>query len=116
MSRLKELIREPALLIDLTETLVVLVVAFGLGLSGDQQSYIVAAVVAGLGLLKAMLTRPFAPAALTDFARAALVLGASFGVGLSADQIALIVTALGTLTTIVVRGQVSPAVEPAPGA
>lgn len=113
MTRIKELIREPALLIDFAETLVVLLVAFGLGLSGDQQSYIVAAVIATLGLLKALLTRPFAPAAITDFARALLVLGASFGVGLSADQIALIVTALGTLTTIVVRGQVSPAVEPA---
>lgn len=112
MNRFKDLIREPALLIDLAETLVLMVVAFGLGLSGDQQNYIVAAVVALLGLLKASMTRPFAVAFLTDFGRAALVLLASFGVGLSADQIALIVTALGTITTVVMRGQITPAKDP----
>lgn len=108
MNRIKELIREPALLIDLSETLVLLVVAFGLGLSGDQQNYIVATIVALLGLLKASMTSPFAVAFLTDFGRAALVLLASFGVGLTADQITLIVTALGTVTTIVMRGQITP--------
>lgn len=112
MNRIKDLIREPALLIDLAETLVLMVVAFGLGLSGDQQNYIVAAVVALLGLLKAAMTRPFAVAFLTDFGRAALVLLAAFGVGLSADQIALIVTALGTVTTVILRGQVTPAKSP----
>lgn len=112
MNRLKDLIREPALLIDLSETLVLMVVAFGLGLSGDQQNYIVAAIVALLGLLKAIMTRPFAVAFLTDFGRAALVLLASFGVGLSADQIALIITALGTVTTVIIRGQITPTKSP----
>ena len=115
MTRLRELLREPALLIDLTETLVVLVVAFGIGLSGDQQTYIVAAVVAVLGLAKGVLTRPFTVTLLTDAARAVLVLAASFGVGLSADQIALIATALGTVVTLVARGQITPAVEPVRG-
>jgi len=112
MNRMKELIREPALLIDLAETLVLMVVAFGIGLSGDQQTYIVAAVIGAMGLLKGFMTRPFPPGALTDFGRAALALFASFGVGLSADQIALIVTALGLVTSIIVRGQVSPASDP----
>lgn len=112
--RLRELIREPALLIDLVETLVILVVAFGVGLSGDQQTYIVAAVVAVLGLLKGLMTRPFAVTLLTDAARAVLVLAASFGVGLSPDQIALTATALGTVVTLIARGQITPAVEPAP--
>lgn len=112
MTRFKELVREPALLIDLAETLVLLVVAFGLGLSGDQQNYIVAAVVAGLGLVKALATRPFMVAALTDFGRAALVLLASFGVGLTADQIALTVTALGLVTTVIIRGQITPVGSP----
>ncbi len=115
MNRFRELLREPALLIDLTETVVVLVVAFGIGLTGDQQTYIVAAVVALLGLGKGLLTRPFAVPLLTDAARAVLVLAASFGVGLSADQIALIATGLGTVVTLIARGQVSPAVEPARG-
>lgn len=112
MERLKELIREPALLIDLGETLVLLVVAFGIGLSGDQQTYIVAAIVAVLGLLKGFMTRPFPPSAVTDFGRAGLALFASFGVGLTADQIALIVTALGLITTVVLRGQITPAHDP----
>ena len=105
-ARLRELVREPALLIDLVETLVVLVVAFGVGLSGDQQTYIVVAVVAVLGALKGLTTRPFAVTLLVDAARAVLVLAASFGVGLTADQIALIATALGTVVTLVARGQI----------
>lgn len=113
-ARLRELVREPALIIDLVETIVVLVVAFGVGLSGDQQTYIVAAVVAVLGALKGLTTRPFAVTLLTDAVRAILVLAASFGVGLTADQIALIATALGTVVTLVARGQITPAVEPAP--
>lgn len=113
LERIKYLVtREPALLIDLAETLVVMLVAFGLGLSGDQQSYIVAAVVAGLGLAKAATTRPFAVAFLTDFGRAVLVVLASFGVGLSADQIAVIVTMLGTVTTVIMRGQITPTKSP----
>lgn len=112
-ARLRELVREPALLIDLVETLVVLVVAFGIGLSGDQQTYIVAAVVAVLGLLKGLMTHPFAVTLLVDAARAVLVLAASFGVGLSPDQIALIATGLGTVVTLIARGQITPAVEPA---
>lgn len=111
--RLRELVREPALLIDLTETLVVLLVAFGVGLSGDQQTYMVAAVVAVLGLAKGALTRPFAVTLVTDAARAVLVLAASFGIGLTADQIALIATALGTVVTLVARGQITPTRDPA---
>lgn len=112
MSRIKALIREPALLIDLAETLVLMVVAFGMGLTGDQQTYLVATVVALIGLLKGFLTVPFPPAAVTDLGRAALALFASFGVGLNADQITLSVTALGLITTLVLRGQVTPAHDP----
>lgn len=112
MDRYKQLIREPALLIDLAETLVLMVVAFGVGLSGDQQMYIVAAVIALLGLLKAFMTRPFAVAALTDFGRAALVMFASFGVGITADQITLVVTALGLVASLIVRAQVTPRNSP----
>lgn len=114
MERLKTLVREPALLIDLSETFILMLVAFGLGLSGDQQTYIVAAVVALLGLLKAFTTRPFAVAAVTDFGRAGLVMFASLGVGLSPDQIALAVTFLGLVTTLVMTLRVTPANDPLP--
>ncbi len=70
--------------------------------------------VAVLGLAKGLSTRPFAVTLLTDAARAVLVLAASFGVGLIPDQIALAATALGTVVTLIARGQITPAVEPAP--
>lgn len=111
-SRVSQVLREPALLIDLGETLVIAVVAFGLPVSGDQQTYLVAAIVAAVGLLKAATTRPFAAGALTDFARAALVVAASFGVGLTSNQIAILVTLLGTVTTLVLRAQVTPRSDP----
>jgi NADPH:quinone reductase-like Zn-dependent oxidoreductase len=112
MTRLRGLLREPALLIDLFETLVVLLIAFGIGMSGDQQSYLIAAFVALIGLFKAFTTKPFPVTAVTDFGRAILVVGASFGIGLTADQIALIVTALGTITTLIARSQVTPRIDP----
>lgn len=112
MSRLRELVREPALVIDFVETCVLIVVAFGLTLTVDQQTWIVAVVVAALGLAKAAMTRPFAPAAVTDLGRAVLMLGVSFGLAIDVDTVTLMVTALGTLTSLVVRQQVSPNLEP----
>lgn len=116
MSRFRDLVREPALLIDLGETLVVFLVAFGIGgLTGDDQTYLVAAVVAVVGLLKAMTTRPFAVTALTDATRALLVCAAAvWGVGLSADQIAVAATLVGTLATLIARAQITPRNDPQP--
>lgn len=112
MNRFRQLVREPALLIEIVSLLVVTLVSFGIGLKGDQQTYIVAAFVALMGLLKAFLTRPFAVAFLTDFIRAALVLAASFGVTLSADQISQFSMLVGLITTVVIRGQITPARDP----
>lgn len=112
MTRFKELIREPALLIEIVSLVVVTVVSFGVGLHGDQQTYIVAAFVALLGLLKAFLTRPFVVAFLTDFIRAGLILAASFGVALSADQISQLAMLVGLVTTVIIRGQITPTQSP----
>lgn len=112
MSRLKELVREPALLIEIASSVVLMLVAFGVGLNGDQQTYIVAAVVALLGLLKALLTRPFVVAFLTDCLRALLVLAASFGVAVTADQIAMVTMVTGLVMTAIIRGQITPARDP----
>jgi len=112
MDRLKTLVREPALLIDFVETAVIMVVAFGIGLTGDQQTYIVAAVIAVLGLFKAFVTEPFAVAAVTDVGRALLCLAMSFGVGLTSDQIAIAVTALGAATTLLISLRVTPSYDP----
>lgn len=107
--------REPALILDFLETLLVVFVAFGLPLTHDQQAYIVAAMIAAVGLLKGFSVRPFPPAVITDFGRAVLVLAASFGLNaLSEDKITLVVTALGTLTTLILRAQVTPNSDPVP--
>lgn len=112
MDRFKALIREPALLIEIVSLVVVTVVSFGVGLKGDQQTYIVAAFVALLGLLKAFLTRPFVVAFLTDFIRAGLILAASFGAALTADQISQVAMLVGLITTVVIRAQITPTRSP----
>jgi hypothetical protein len=114
VTRLKELFREPALLIDLGETLVVFLIAFGIGgFTGDDQSYLVAAIIGLVGLGKAFTTKPFAVTALTDATRAILVCAAAvFGVGLSADQIAIAATLVGTLFSLIARAQITPRRDP----
>ncbi len=112
MNRLKDILREPALLIDAVETGLILLVAFGLPWSGDQQAYIVAAIVAVIGVAKGVTTRPFAVSLITDLGRAVLVLAASFGLNVSGDQIAIAITFLGTVTTLVGRAQITPVSDP----
>lgn len=112
MDRLKALAREPALLIDLGETLLIFLVAFGAHISGDQQNYIVAAIIALVGLCKAFTTKPFPVTLVVDAARAVLVVMASFGVGLTADQIAITATMIGTVTTVIARAQITPRRDP----
>ncbi len=112
MSRLRELVREPALIIDIVETGLIMLVAFGLDWSHDQQAYVIAALVAIAGVGKAITTSPFPVTLITDAGRAVLVLGASFGLSVSVDQIALIVTFLGTLMTLVARAQITPVSSP----
>lgn len=112
MDRLKALAREPALLIDFGETLIIFLIAFGVDIHGDQQDYLVAFLIALVGLIKAFTTKPFPVTMITDFGRAALVLAASLGLGVTADQIAVTVTMLGTLTTVVARSQITPRSDP----
>lgn len=112
MDRLKGLIREPALLIDFAETLLVLLIAFGVSMTGDQQSYIIAALVAFAAMAKGFTTTPFPVSVVPDFGRAILVLAMAFGLNINADQTAIVVTMLGTLTTIVMRAQITPRRDP----
>lgn len=100
-NRFNVLLREPALLLDAVETGLVLLVALGLPLGHDQETYIVALVVAVIGVFKGFSTRPFPVHLVTDLSRAVLVLVASFGLNLPPDKIAIIVTFIGTLTTLV---------------
>jgi hypothetical protein len=114
MDRVKALIREPALLIDAFESLVVFAVALGfLGLSGDQQTNTIALFIAVLALAKGFLTQPFPVTVIPDLGRAALVFCVSLGMlNLSADQITVTVTMLGTVIAALARGQITPRFDP----
>jgi hypothetical protein len=115
LEKLKGLSREPALLIDLGETLVVLLVAYGVAWDKDQQGFLIAAIIALAGLGKALTTRPFPVTALTDATRAVLVVAVSvFGAGLTGDQIAVTATLVGTLFTLIARAQITPNSDPKP--
>lgn len=114
MDRLKALIREPALLLDAFESIVVFAVALGLfSLSGDQQTNLIAVFIALLAVAKGALTQPFPVMVLVDLGRAALVFCVSLGVlNWTADQVTVAVTMLGTVLTVVARGQVTPRYDP----
>ena len=114
MDRLKLLIREPALLIDAFESVVVVAVALGLfGLSGEAQRDLIALFIALLALLKGFLTKPFPVTVIPDLGRAALVFFGSVGLThLSVDQITLVATMLGTVTTLLSRAQITPTYDP----
>lgn len=106
-------LREPALLIDAVETGLVLLVALGLHLGGDQQTAIVALLIALAGVAKAVTTTPWPISIFTDFARAGLVLAATFGLNWATpDKIAIVATFLGTLVTLINRAQVTPNASP----
>jgi hypothetical protein len=114
MERVKALVREPALLIDAFESLVVVLIALGvLGLHGDAQTNLVALFIAVLALVKGFFTRPFPVTVIPDLGRAALVFCVSLGVlKWSPDQVTVLVTFLGTLMTVVQRAQITPAYDP----
>jgi len=114
MERMKALVRDPALLLDLVESAIVLAVALGmLHITGAQQRYTIAVVIAVLALGKGFLTHPFPVTTVPDFGRALLVCFGSYGIThLTADQITLVATFLGTLTTVVARGQITPRYDP----
>ncbi len=113
-SRLKLLLREPALLIDVVETAIVVAVSLGLfSLSGESQRYLIALVIALLGLVKGFSTKPFPVTVVPDLGRAALVFFGSVNlIHLDADQITLLVTFLGTLMTLLQRAQITPVSDP----
>jgi hypothetical protein len=110
MDRLKALVREPALLIDAFESLVVVCIALGLfNLTGDQQTNTVALFIAILAFAKGFLTHPFPVTVVPDLGRAALVFCVSLGLlKWSPDQVTVVVTFLGTAMTLVQRSQITP--------
>lgn len=118
MGRLNALVREPALLIDAFESLIVVLVALGMfNLTGDQQVNIIAAFIAIMALAKGFLTTPFPVTVIPDLGRALLVVCVSLNIlHMSADQVTLLATFLGTLMSVVQRAQITPRHDPPPAA
>lgn len=114
MDRLRALVREPALLIDAFESLVVVLVALGLfNLHGDTQTNLIALFIAVLAVLKGWLTKPFPVTVIPDFGRAFLVFCVSLGLlRWTPDQVTVVVTFLGTLMTVMQRAQITPRSSP----
>lgn len=114
MDRVRALLREPALLIDAFESLVVVLIALGMfNLTGDQQTNVVALFIAILAFVKGFFTRPFPVTVVTDLGRAGAVFCVSLGIlHWTPDQVTLVVTFLGTLMTIVQRAQITPRYDP----
>lgn len=100
--------REPALVLDAVKVALVMAATFGLSVSSDQQVWIVAALAAGFGLVKAWKTRPVAVTAVTDFVTAAGVLAVGFGANLTQPQLASVVAFASVVTVLLQRSQVSP--------
>ena len=113
MDRLRALQRDPALLVDLAETLLVVAVAYGWALTRDQQGYIVAAIIAVAAVIKGFSTHPFPVTVLPDATRAILVVAVTVcGAALTADQIAVTATLVGTVFTLIARAQITPGSSP----
>ena len=109
----REVVRDPALIIDAVETALVFLVALGLTITGDQQNAIVAVLICLAAAAKAFVTSPWPVSVFTDLGRAALVLAATFGMQWATpDKIAITVTFLGTILTLVARGQITPNYSP----
>lgn len=112
MDRLKLLVREPALLLQLAENIIAALVIINVALSHDQETWIMAAIVAVNGILKGLTTHPFPVHFITDLARAVLMVGISFGLNLSVDKVTILVTLVGTMVALVGSLRTTPAYDP----
>lgn len=112
MDRLRLIVREPAQIIDLIETGLMLLVALGLSLSNDQIGYIGAALFAVAGVLKALTTSPWPVNVFTDAARAIAVLAVAFGLDWDAQTVTVLVTFIGTIVTTMNTLRTTPNFDP----
>ena len=101
--------REPAVWVYVINSLVAVLVAYGLPLTQVQVATISTVATAVLAAVVAILTRPFVVSALTGAVATGLTAMAGFGLTLSADQIGATVTILSIGLALLLRSNVSPA-------
>ena len=101
--------REPAFYVGVIEALVALLVTFNLpGLSTEQATLVVAAVVAIGGVLTAWTTRETLLASLVGAVKALLVLSVGYGLPLTDVQIGLVAALVSTFGAGWLRTQTAP--------
>lgn len=109
--------REPAAWVGLIESLLTLLLAFGLGISQTTFGPIMALVVAAFGLYTAWATRDTMLGAIVGLAKAVLVVGAVYGLTLSNGQTGALIAVVTVLVGFFQRTQTSPVdapVDPSP--
>lgn len=101
--------REPVVYVAVIEAVLAFLVTFGLdGLSTEQATVILAAVVAMGGVLTAWATKDTLLSALSGAGKALLVLVTSYGINLSQEQIGLAVVMISAVGGIWLRTQTTP--------
>lgn len=107
---------EPAMILYSINSLIALLVSFGLDLTQVQVAAASTIATGVLAAITAILTRPFIVSVLTGAVTTVLTAGVAFGLHLSGDQIGTAVTMLSVVLALVLRANVSPAGAVQPGA
>jgi len=107
--------REPALWIAVVQSVLMLLATLGIpGVDGVLAAAVALLLTAACTAWTALAVRPVAPAVFVGVVTALAPLLARFGLDLSDTQVATLSTVVVMVVALLVRGQVSPAVEPTP--
>lgn len=100
---------EPAVILYGVNSLVALLVAYGVDLTKDQVAAITVIATAIVAIVTAVMTRPVVVSTITGAVGSLLAAVAAFGLHLSADQIGATVTVLSIVLALLLRQNVTPA-------
>lgn len=107
---MKFLGREPALWLAVLQSLLTIVVGFGMdGLSAEQAALWMMAFNAVLGVVVAIRTRPIAPTAFTHLVTVGATLLAAYQLDLSQELVAGVNLLVLNVLMLITRGEISPA-------
>lgn len=101
--------REPAVILEFAKAILMAVSVTLVPVGAEVQAAILAVLVAGVGVVKGLATRPIAPTILTDLITAVGVLLLAFGVDVGPERIAAFVTLASAAVVLIQRAQISPA-------
>jgi len=100
---------EPAMYLYALNSVVALVVSFGLPLTTTQTAAIATIATGLLAAASAFLTRPIEVSAISGAVATALTATAAFGLHLSGNQIGSLVTVLSLVLALILRQNLTPA-------